>query len=271
MAGWLGLGTAYLLSRTRFGYAFAISLLLAGLFTYLTQSRYRDNDSGIAPALYFAVAAGLAAATAVLTYRGSERWSQLAGVAVAGGSVVAAIMVATVSLAAPGYALNGATGIPVADLFPGYLRLLTPFFNVTGGLALVFGAIYSAYVFIPKKRIIRYSIQRGQTAGAFARNLLIAPVAITVNFAASVPGAIVALIRGHLHSRVPATILIAIGGFIPSITSGLNRFGDTSLFFLGELLGVVFLFGGFLISIEVFHEFRIPFTGRVLRSRRAQA
>jgi hypothetical protein len=84
---------------------------------------------------------------------------------------------------------------------------------------------------------------------------------------ASLPGAIVALFRGRLHSRVPATILIAIGGFIPAITSGLNRFGDTSGFFVGELLGVVLLFAGFLVSAEVFRDIRIPFTGRVLRSR----
>ena len=37
--------------------------------------------------------------------------------------------------------------------------------------------------------------------------------------------------------------------------------------FLGEFLGVVFLFAGFLVSVEVFREFRVPFTGRVLRRR----
>src|ERR687894_3196696 len=36
-AGWLGLGTAYLLGRTRFGYAFALCLFLAGLFTFLVR------------------------------------------------------------------------------------------------------------------------------------------------------------------------------------------------------------------------------------------
>jgi len=51
---------------------------------------------------------------------------------------------------------------------------------------------------------------------------------------------------------VPATLLIALGGFIPGITSGLNRFGVTWSFFLGELLGVVFIFIGFIVSTEVF-------------------
>mgnify|MGYP003352025612 CR=1 FL=1 len=65
-------------------------------------------------------------------------------------------------------------------------------------------------------------------------------------------------------------ILLAVGGFIPSVTSGLNRFGFTQSFFLGEFLGVVFLFLGFLASIEVFREFRVPFTNKVLRARGAE-
>jgi hypothetical protein len=77
----------------------------------------------------------------------------------------------------------------------------------------------------------------------------------------------VALLGGRLNTRVPATILIAIGGFIPAITSGANRFGATSGFFVGEFLGVLFLFSGFLVSVEVFREIRVPFTNRVLRSR----
>ena len=56
VAGWLGLGTAYLLGKTRFGYAFAISLFLAGLFTALTEQQYHYAGSGAAPILYFAVA-----------------------------------------------------------------------------------------------------------------------------------------------------------------------------------------------------------------------
>ena len=58
---------------------------------------------------------------------------------------------------------------------------------------------------------------------------------------------------------------------MPSLTSGLSRFGVTQTFFLGEFLGVVFLFAGFLVSVEVFREFRIPFTRRVLRVRQEAA
>jgi hypothetical protein len=179
---------------------------------------------------------------------------------------------ATTQLAAPGYALDPATGAPVAILFPGELRLLTPFLNITGAFALVLGAVFSTYVFMPKRRILPYSLDPNQPGDEFLFNLLIAPVAILVNLVASLPRAARDLIRGRLHSRVPATILIAIGAFIPSITDSLNRFGSTDLFQLGKFLGVVFLFGGFLVSVEVFREIRIPFTSiRLATGRRERA
>ena len=37
-AGWLGLGPAFLLGRTRFGYRFSLCLFLAGLFTLLIRT-----------------------------------------------------------------------------------------------------------------------------------------------------------------------------------------------------------------------------------------
>jgi len=286
VAGWLGLGTVLLLAKTRFGYAFAVSLGLAGLFTYLSWVRYQYPDSGAAPLIYSGIALVLAIATIVMTYRRDERWPNLAAAVVVVGSAIAAVMMATVPLA-PGSYVDPATHIPTGQLLPGYLRLLTPFFNVTGAFALTFGALYSAYVFMPKKRVIRYSLGGdGATAGgggtviggrrAASRwrtvaMLPVAAVAIVVNFVASLPGAVFDLVRGRLHSRVPATILIAVGGLIPAITSGANRFGETSGFFVGELLGVVFLFLGFLVSVEVFREFRVPFTRIVLRARRVEA
>ena len=53
---------------------------------------------------------------------------------------------------------------------------------------------------------------------------------------------------------MPATILIAIGGAHPGTGDSLNRFGVTELFQFGKFLGVVFLFAGFLVSIEVFRD-----------------
>jgi len=269
-AGWLGLGTAYLLGRTRFGYSFAVCLLLAGVFTLLTQRRYDYPGAGSAPILYLIAAVILALAVAVETYFQNERWPILAAGAVIGATVLSAVLMLTVTLAPPGYALDVRTNMPVGDLFPGSLRLLTPFLNITGSFALVLGAIFSTYMFMPKKRVLPYSLDPNQPGDEFLFNLLIAPVAILVNLVASLPGTVRALASGRIHSRVPATILIAVGGFIPAITDSLNRFGSTDLFQFGKFLGVLFLFAGFLVSIEVFREFRVPFTSIGLGAARRE-
>lgn len=269
-AGWLGLGTAFLLGRTRFGYAFAFCLFLAGLFTFLTQRRYNYEGAGSAPILYFIAAGILALSVAVETYFGGNRWPRIAAIAVVGASLLSVGLMLTSTLAAPGWKVDPATNAPVADLLPGTLRLLTPFLNITGGLALAFGALFSAYVFMPKRRLLEYSLDPSQTGDQFLFNLAISPVAIAVNFVASLPGALRALFGGRLHSRVPATILIAIGAFLASSGDILARFGSTDFFVLGKLLSVIFLFLGFLVSIEAFSEWRVPFTRIVLLRRRAE-
>jgi hypothetical protein len=48
--------------------------------------------------------------------------------------------------------------------------------------------------------------------------------------------------------RVASNVLIAVGAFVPSIASGVTRFGITSVFFLGELLGLACILAGFLLS-----------------------
>jgi hypothetical protein len=270
-AGWLGLGTAFLLGRTRFGYSFALCLVLAGIFTLLTQRRFEYAGTGSAHVLYLIAALVLAIAVAVETYFQNERWPLLAAGAVVGATVLSTILMLTVVLPAPGYALDPRTGVPIGDLFPGTIRLLTPFLNITGAFALVLGAIFSTYMFMPKRRVLPYSLDPNQPGDQFLFNLLIAPFAIVVNLVASLPGALRALVSGRIHSRVPATILIAIGAFIPTLTDSLNRFGVTELFQLGKLLGVVFLFIGFLVSIEVFREIRIPFTSVRLSAGRHES
>jgi hypothetical protein len=271
VAAWLGLGTVYLLAKTRFGYSLAFSFVLAALFTYLSWKKYDYPDSGIAIWLYPLIGLALAAVIVVLTFRDDHRWAPLTGAALVVGTVVSAVFVLTVPLAAPGYYVDPATGIPSGELYPGYIRLLTPFFNITGGFALVLGAVYSAYVFMPKRRVVPYDLGTDAGIGTFLRNLVISPFAIVINLVASIPGALKALFAGRLDGRVPATALIALGGLIPSITSGMNRFGETGAFFLGEFLGVVFLFAGFVVSAQVIGDIRIPFTGIVLLRRSAPA
>jgi hypothetical protein len=270
-AGWLGLGTAFLLGRTRFGYTFALCLVLAGVFTLLTQRKFDYPGAGSAPILYLIGALVLAVAVAVETYFQNERWPVLAAGAVIGATVLSFVLMLTVTLAPPGYALDPATGVPTGELFPGTIRLLTPFLNITGGLALAFGAVFSAYMFMPKRRVLAYSLDPNQPGDHFLFNLLISPIAFTVNFVASLPGAVRALLTGRLHSRVPATILIALGGFLASGGDALNRFGITNYFQVGKFLALVLILVGFLISIEAFREIRIPFTTVVLRASRREA
>lgn len=271
-AGWLGLGNAFLLGRTRFGFAFALCLFLAGLFTFLTARRSPElySDASTTAMLYFLVAGVLALAVSVETYFQNWRWPWMALAAVGGATVLSSVLMLTADLPAPGYSLDPATGAPTAEILPPELRLLTPFMNVTGAFALILGALFSAYVFMPKKRVLPYSLDPGQPGDQFMFNLLISPVAILVNFVASLPGALKALFTGRINSRVPATLLIAIGAFIPAVTDSLNRFGSTEWFQLGKLLSVLFLLAGFLVSSETFSEIRVPFTGIVLWGRRSE-
>jgi hypothetical protein len=271
-AGWLGLGTAFLLGRTRFGYAFASCLFLAGLFTFLAQRRAPEQyaDAGSAPLLYFLAAVVIALAVAIETYFQNERWPRVAAIGVVGTTIVSAILMLVAEVPAPGYALDPRTGVPTGALLPGAVRLLTPFMNVTGAFALILGAVFSTYVFMPKRRVLHYSLDPNQKGDEFLFNVLIAPVAIAVNFLSSLPGAVAALASGRIHSRVPATILIALGAFVPTITDSLSRFGSTELFQVGKFLSVVFLFAGFLVSVEVFRDIHVPFTRIPIRTDRRE-
>ncbi len=272
-AAWLGLGTAFLLGRTRFGFTYAVLLLLSGLVALMIRNSPDYAGAGPLPLLYLIGTVILALAIGVETYFGNERWPRFAAGAIIAVTVLATVLTVVMPpLPAPGYALNPATGQPVGDAMPGYLRLLTPVMNIPGALSLLLGAVFSTYMFMPKKRVLPYSLDPNQPGDQFLFNLCIAPVAIAVNLVASLPAAGRDLVAGRLHSRVPATILIAFGAFFPTIADSLNRAGSTELTGIGKLLGVVFLLAGFLVSSEVFREIRIPFTSiRLATARRERA
>ncbi len=250
VAAWLGLGTVFLLRKTRFGYAVAGALALSGLITLAGASR-----------IPFVVAEVGAVALAIATWRQRDRVAPVAAALLVGGSVAVAILVLNAPLAAPGYALNPDTQVPTGAAFPDHVRVLSPLFNLPGAVALVAGALYSAYIFMPKTRVMRVT-STTPVIGAVGRGM-----AVAVNFVASIPAAIRASGRGELHSRVPATLLIALGGIFPSFTSGLTRFGITWGHYLGELIGVALILAGFVISLEVFSDLRVPFTRIVLVRR----
>jgi hypothetical protein len=249
-AGWLGLGTIFLLARTRFGFMVALSIGLAGLFTFLTQQKYHYEGAGSAPVIYLVAAAVLAVAIAFETYLRDSRWPAIAAAGIVGASLLSVALMATTVLPAPGYAVDAATGQPTAELLPGSLRLLTPFLNITGGMALAFGAIFSAYTFMPKRRVLDYSLDEAQSGDQYLFNMFLAVVAIPVNFIASIPGALAAFARGTLHPRVTATILIALGGFAAGAGDALNRFGITGPFAVAKFIAVILLLVGFVLASE---------------------
>jgi hypothetical protein len=259
VASYLGMGTIYLLAKTRFGYFVAFTLLLGGLFGLAIRGRYPDSGALGTAVIGFALVA--AVIVAVTTWR-KRAWSGHAAMAVlAIGSVGVAYLVLSAQIAAPGWAVDPSTGVPVGTLIPGEVRVLAAPFNIAGAMALVAGAIFSAYVYMPKHKLLRGRPLPPVIAQVYGLT------AVVVNFIASIPRMWTAFREGSLNSRVPATILIAVGGFIPGITSGLNRFGITWAFYLGEFLGVLFIFLGFLVSIEVFSDIRLPFTRIVLARR----
>jgi hypothetical protein len=268
--GWLGLGTALLLAKTRFGYMYAVLVALSGVFTVLSQSKNHYADVGPLVFLYLIGALILAIAIGVETYFQNERWPRIAALGVVVVTVLGLILVTIAPLPDGPIALDS-HGVPVLDALPGMLRLLTPLMNVTGGLALVLGALFSAYVFMPKRRVLGYSLDPGQKGDEILFNLLIAPVAIVVNFIASLPAAVKALVLGRLHSRVPATLLIAAGALLVSGTDFGVKNGSTEIFEASKLIGIGLIFLGFLISIEAFREIRIPFTSIRLSRARQEA
>lgn len=254
VAAYLGMGTIYLLAKTRFGYFAAFTIFLGGLFAILSQLRLESegrpaDPRNVALVIAFATvtAIGIAAATRVRR----ELAAHVAMTALVVASLAMTYIVLTAPLAAPGYALDPLTHVPVGTAVPGYIRITSGPFNIAGAFCLVFGGLFSAYVYMPKRKVMRRKVRFPVIAQIYGA------IAVLVNLLASLPRAAVALSRGELNSRVPATLLIALGGFIPGVTSGLNRFGVTWSFFLGELLGVVFIFIGFLVSTEVFGTVRL--------------
>ena len=240
---YLGVGTIYLLSKSRFGYFAGATVIIGGGLSLLFSLAYPGSALTAEVVFVAALIAGIAIIIATAVRRPLAAHIAMAVLVV--GSIVGAYVVLSAPLAAPGWAVDPHTHVPVGSAFPGYVRVITPPDNIAGALCLVFGALYSAYVYMPKKRVLPARL------GALA---------IVVNFVATAPSGLARLVRGKLNSRVPATVLIAVGAFIPGLTSGLNRFGVTWSFFLGEFLGLVLIFVGFLVSEEVFRNVRLGAT-----------
>ena len=208
-AAWLGLGEVYLMQTAAFG-----ELVALGVFAGALPALFRgggllgEHQDAQAQAAIAIGIAGIAVAgvLALVSWERSHRLGLATLLFLAVGTAYAAIRVLSAPVDAA-QMLDPATGIPHGNALPETVRLLTPLFNIGGALALVWGAIYSGWVYWR---------------------------------------------RGAHPRRLVSNGLIALGAFAPSLTSSLNRFGITGVFYWGELLGVLLIFAGFLASTEVF-------------------
>ena len=125
---------------------------------------------------------------------------------------------------------------------------------LVGGTALAAAAVVQAPVDMTRIIDPRTGVVHGQGFPEPVR--LITPLFNIAGAAALILGAAYSgwqfWRRRYLPRRAASSALVAIGGLIPSLTSTLSRFELSALFHLGTLLGLVCIFGGFLVSTEVF-------------------
>ena len=149
---------------------------------------------------------------------------------------------------------------------PADVRIMTPPFNIVGAFALVFGAVYSAYIFMPKTRVMRVTTDL-PVIGGIGR-----AAAVFVNFFASLPDDLARAARRDAE--------LARAGDDPHRARRLHpRLDERPESVRHHLVvlhrragrGCVLIFLGFLVSIEVFSDVRLPFTRIVLRRRDAES
>ena len=107
-AGWLGLGTAFLLGRTRFGYTYAVLLLLSGLVALMIRNSPTYAGAGPLPLLYLIGAVILALAIGVETYFQNPRWPRFAAGAIVGVTILSLVLMVA-DAAAAGARLRAST------------------------------------------------------------------------------------------------------------------------------------------------------------------
>ena len=109
VAAYLGLGTVFLLNRTRFGYVVAFSVFAGGLFAILSGlARAREGDPASAATVVTVVALATAAAVliALVTRYRRALMAPTTAVIVVAASAVVTVLVLTAPVAAPGFHLD---------------------------------------------------------------------------------------------------------------------------------------------------------------------
>jgi hypothetical protein len=173
-----------------------------------------------------------------------------------GSLTVICVLGAGVPALATDHLVIGFSGLAAAIVLGGVLTFKPTKFAEAATLILVVGSvaavaqIVNAHVDTTLLPTSPDQIVSGQAFDAEVR-------ALTPPF--NIAGALVLILGAALSAvqfartrtptnRLIANILIAVGAFVPSVASGLTRFGVTSLFFVGELLGLGCIMAGFLLS-----------------------
>ncbi len=157
-AAWLGQGECYLLKTRGFGLLVAAGLMLGSLPGLLQGRRLLADGDPLAPAALTIGAVGIGAAllVAAVSWRRPDRLGRVTFSLLALGTLYSLAKIVSVPVDTA-VMLHPDTGIVHGVGFPEDARLLTPLFNITGAMALVFGAAYSAWVWW-RRRLYSYRV-----------------------------------------------------------------------------------------------------------------
>src|SRR5437899_102959 len=119
VAAYLGAGTIYLLSKTRFGYFAGATVFIGGLLSLLFSHSARYPGAATAGNITFAIALVGAVAIVVATVTRRQLAAHIAMSVLVVGSLAVGYLVMTAPLHAPGWAVDPNTHVPVGSGFPG--------------------------------------------------------------------------------------------------------------------------------------------------------
>ena len=157
-AAWLGQGECYLLKTRGFGLLVATGLVLGSLPGLLQGGRLLADGDPLATAALTIGVVGIGAAllVAAVSWRRPEWLGHVTFGLLALGTLYSLAKILSVPVDTT-MMLHPETGIVHGVGFPEDARLLTPLFNITGAMALVFGAAYSAWVWW-RRRLYSYRV-----------------------------------------------------------------------------------------------------------------
>lgn len=242
--------TARFFSRRRLYYAvWALGLVWYGIST---TAEWTGAAFGWSAGLYrwwyvtgaLGVAAYLGAGSVYLHRSRTFGWLVVGGLAV--GSLPALLA---------GYLVVGLLGLASAAVLAVVLvRWQAHFASSVLGL-LVLGSVLAAarVLLAPVDELLLPTADQIATGQAFAADIrTLTPLFNIAGATALLAGAVASLVH-YWRTRAAAgpvisNGLIVLGALVPSLTSGLTRFGWSGAFYLGELVGVACILAGFMLS-----------------------